>query len=136
MYKKLVTLIFLIFIAFTLSGCHKPRTIILFNRYPITKDNFLNNSTKFEADKRIYYIFITEKLLDSDLIRVRILKRDASANNEVTGLVYSNDFRMKKDQIYYYTDYIVLRESGNYCMAIYPRNKMDRPIAVADFQVK
>lgn len=136
MYKKLLSFLFIIISVCLISGCHKRRTIILFNHFPITKENILNNSSEFKADKPIYYIFISEKPLNTDLIRIRILKRDSNANNEVTGVVYSNDFRMKKNQIYYYDNYIVLRERGTYCMAVYARNKLDMPLATADFQVK
>lgn len=137
MYKKILLYFILIVLSVgILSGCHKVRTIILFNNFPITKGNLLQNSTEFRAGVPIYYIFITEKPLDSNLIRIRILSRDSKVNNEVTKVVYSNDFRLKKDQIYYYNDYIVIHSSGTYCMAIYQRDKLDRPIAIADFRVK
>lgn len=110
--------------------------MILFNKNPITKENFLNNSTEFPAGTRIYYLFITEKTLTSNIIRIRILKRDEKANNQPIKLVYSNDFRMFKDQLYYYNDYIVMNDPGNYCMLIYSTTALDKPLAVADFKVK
>lgn len=136
MKKKLLTVLSILFLAFISSACHRPDTIILFNKYPITKDNLLENSSEFVAGKRIYYIFISEKPLETDSIRVRILKRDDKANYEAIKLVYSNDFRLNKDQIYYYTDYIVMNETGYYCMLVYPTNKLDTPLIKADFRVK
>lgn len=119
-----------------LTACNKPQTIILFNSAPITKENFLTNATEFSVGKKIYYIFITEKPLKTDSIRIRILKRDEKVNFEITKSVYSNDFRLYKDQIYYYNDYIVMNDAGYYCMVIYAKNKMDRPLVTADFRVK
>lgn len=121
---------------FFLTACDKPKTAILFNNNPITKENILQNPTQFKVDKRFYYIFITEKQLESNIIRVKILKRDEKANYEPTKIVYSNDFRLNKDQIFYYTDYIVMHESGYYYMLIYATNRLDKPLATADFQVK
>lgn len=136
MYKKFLTL-FLVFCSiFIFTACDKPKSIILFNTNPITKENLLTNPTDFTAGKRIYYIFITEKPLQTDFVRIRILKRDEKANNEATKIVYSNDFRLTKGQIYYYTDYIVMNEAGSYCMLVYAKNELDHPLTLADFRVK
>ena len=119
-----------------LTACNKPKTIILFNQAPITVDNFLNNSTKFVAGKRVYYLFITEIPLESDLIRIRVYKRDEKGDMAPTKVIYSNDFKLSQEhQHYYYNDYIVIHDAGYYCMTIYALNKLDRPLAVADFQV-
>lgn len=133
--------ILLFFLLFTfcfllLTGCDRPKTIILFNKNPITKENFLNNSTEFPMGTKIYYLFITEKRLDTNTIRIRVLKRDEKAGNQPVKLVYSNDFRMFKDQLYYYNDYIVINDAGNYCMLIYSTTALDKPLAVADFKVR
>ena len=45
MYKKIAVLIVFICFSFVLSGCDRPKTIILFNNAPITKENLLNNAT-------------------------------------------------------------------------------------------
>lgn len=121
---------------FLFTACSKPTTIILFNNAPITKDNFLNNATEFFAGKKIYYLFITEKKLDTEFIRVRVLKRNEKVDYEITGLAYSNDFRLYKNQIYYYNDYIVINEAGYYCMVIYTKNRLTTPLVTANFRVK
>ncbi|MFA7659490.1 MAG: hypothetical protein WCY19_08665 [Candidatus Gastranaerophilaceae bacterium] len=140
MMKNLITNFFLVFIlllsVFTLTACNKPKTIILFNKEPITKETLLRNSTEFIAGKRIYYIFITQKPLETGMIRIRVLKREEKVNYETSKIVFSNDFRLSKDQIYYYNDYIVMNEAGTYCMEAYAKNNMERPLAIADFRVK
>lgn len=134
--SKRFFIFFILCFSLFFSGCDKPKTIILFNKNPITKENFLNNSTEFPVETKIYYLFITEKPLNTNMIRVRIVKRDEKAGNQLTSLVYSNDFRMFKDQIYYYNDYIVINATGCYCMQIYSTTALDKPLAVADFRVK
>jgi len=135
MQKKVISLILFIGLAFALCGCSKQTSIILFNKFPITKDNLLHNSSEFVAGKRIYYIFITQKPLKTDMVRIMVLKRDEKANFEPGKIVYSNDFRLNKDQIYYYNDYIVIHEAGTYCMAVYNKNSMERPLMIGDFRV-
>lgn len=135
--KKLLFLILCFSFMFILCGCDKPnKSMILFNKYPITKDNFLTNSSEFTVGRRIYYIFISEETIDADFIRVRILKRDEKVNYVATKLVYSNDFKPYKDQVYYYNDYIVMNEAGTYCMLVYAGNNLNGPLAIADFQVR
>ena len=138
--KKLCICFLLTLTLLTFSGCTKETGMILFNNYPITKENLLSNSSLFTAGKKIYYIFITEKPLSSNIIRVRILKREGkgegTAKLQVVKLVYSNDFRLNKDQVYYYNDYIVMNDEGHYFMVVYDRYSLEQPIAKADFQVK
>lgn len=136
MYKKFAVVTIFVCLAFMFCGCDRAKTIILFNNAPITKENFLNNATEFTSGKRIYYVFMTEEKLETDLIRVRVLKQNEKANFQPTKLFYSNDFRLYKDQIYYYNDYIVIHEAGYYCMAIYATNQLNKPLAIADFRVK
>lgn len=136
MYKKLFSFLLILCLFVGITACEKPKTIILFNKEPITKESLLDNSTEFVAGKRIYYIFITEKPLETNQIRVRILKKDEKANYQNTKMAYSNDFRLSKDQAYYYNDYIVINEAGYYCMTVYAKNNLERPLAIADFRVK
>lgn len=136
MYRGFFTLLLILCLTLGLTACSNTKTLILFNNAPITKENLLNNPTEFTAGKKIYYIFITEQPLKTNSIRVRIFKRDDKANSSITNVVYSNDFRLYKNQIYYYTDYIVMNEAGCYCMTVYAKNKLDIPLAIADFKVK
>lgn len=95
----------------------------------------MDYSTEFVAGKRIYYIFMTEVPLHN-CIRVKVFKRERKADFYPTDVVYSNDFRVNKDQIYYYSDYIVINEAGTYCMMIYSKDDLNHFMAIADFKVK
>lgn len=131
-----VSFIIIFCASFLLCGCEKSDTVILLNHRPITKDNFLDNSIMFKKDERIYYLFMTQKPLETDFIRVKVLKRDEKVNFEITKPSYSNDFRLYKDQVYYYNDYLVIHEAGYYCIEVSSRNKLNNPLARVDFQVK
>ena len=125
-----------LFATLALSGCKKPTTMILFNSKPITKETVLQNAIEFTKDRRIYYLFITEKELTTDIIRVELRKKDEKVEFWGVKVVFANDYRVSKDQLYYYNDYIVLHEAGHYYMLIYDKNNLDKPLAVSDFYVK
>lgn len=135
MYKRFFNLFLILCSLFVFCACNKNAPIILFNKNPITNETLLNNSTQFIKGKKFYYIFITQKPLKVNSIRVRVMKREEKANMSLSKLVYSNDFRLAKDNIYYYSDYLVMNEPGYYCMMIYAANALNQPLAIADFQV-
>jgi hypothetical protein len=136
-FKKLGTVFFVFLLTvFVLTGCNKQKAMILFNDNPITKQNLLENSSEFIKGKRFYYIFISEKPIQSDMVRIRIFKRDSKADNEPTKLLYSNDFKLRKDQIFYYDDYMVINDAGTFCMVVYSMNNLKTPLAIADFKIK
>lgn len=137
MFKKFLLIFSFVSTIILFSACNKPKTIILFNNFPITKSNFLDNANQFDAERKIYYLFITEKPLESEFIRVRILKREGKEGiSPPVEVVYSNDFKIRKDEVYYYNDYIIMHSPGDYTMLIYSINKLNRPLAIADFRVK
>lgn len=135
MIKKTLLIVSLIF-CLCLSGCRKPHTIILFNHSPISKENFLNSSVNFKPHERIYYLFISEKPVKSDYIRIQILKKDEKSEWWGVKIAYANDFKIYKDQVYYYNDYIVLNESGYYYMRVFAKNNLEKPLATASFYVR
>lgn len=136
MIKKFFISLLILFCVFCLSGCQSKKTLILFNNYPITKENLLNNSTEFNVDKRIYYIFLTDKKLDTEMVRVKVYKREPKVDCAVTNVVLTVDFKLRKDQLYYCEDYLVMHQAGYYYMAFFAMNDMQKPLATADFRVK
>ena len=135
MSKKTLCFFLIIIIGLFCTACKKNKSLILFNHYPITKDNILNNSTVFTAGERIYYVYLTRKELKTEDIRVKIYKRNWDAKGAYGDVVYSNDFRLKKGEIFYFTDYIVMHKAGNYIMHVYKKDYLWKPDAIADFRV-
>ena len=136
--SKLITccLIFgFLFLCLTLCGCEKKEVGILFNKEPITKHNVMNASRSFEAGKRIYYLFYTSKKINKEFIRVQVFK--ACDKTHVGGyvIVRTNDYRIMKDNDYYYTNYFVLYEPGRYAMQIFSLDDLAKPMAWDYFYV-
>jgi len=130
----LFSLILLAFLAMT--GCTNDKAVILFNHQPITKETILNNSKEFTLGRKVYYILLVKKPLQSDIIRVQILKQEDKADLGGVKIYYADDFRLYKDQVYYYNDYVVIREAGHYIMQIFSKDDMVHPLAISDFYVR
>lgn len=125
------------FCLFCLSGCENRKGIILFNHLPITKKNLVKNDVEFSVGERIYYIFVAKKELEDKYITIKLKKQDDNAKVFDTQFIYSNTYRLRKDEAYYFTDYIVLHESGYYLMQVYSKDDRNgRPLASADFHVR
>lgn len=135
MCKRFFSFVLICFLTLTLSGC-KEKSLLIFNKNPITKENMLRNSNEFTTGKRIYYLFLTQEPLKADSVRIRIFKRDEKADFPVTEVIYSNDFRLSKAQVYYYTDYVIINKAGYYCMYVYATDNLSRFLTRSDFQVK
>lgn len=136
MSKKLFLILLLIFTCIFVSSCKKnEKSVILFNHYPITQKNILQNSTIFKTDQRIYYIYLTRRNLTTEDIRVKIFKRSEKANYGYGDMVYSNTFRLRPGEINYFTDYIVFHKAGTYIMHVYRMDYLWKPDAIADFRV-
>lgn len=136
LFRKLLCVFIICVIGVCLTACdNKLKGIIIFNRNPITKDNVLDNANEFPVGKKFYYIFMTEKPVESEIIRVRIYKRAGTPVSMPITLVYSNDFKLQKEQVYYYNDYMVFYQPGEYFMAIYERDDMRKPMARNSFKI-
>lgn len=134
--KKSLYFILILIFCLGLCGCKKDDSLILFNSEPITKDTVLNNSKEFLAGRRIYYVFITQKPLKNELVRIQILKKDEKTTLAGVKIYWAQDFRLYKDQAYYYNDYIVLREPGMYIMQVFSKDNLEKPLAISDFYVR
>ena len=132
---KILLVSLIIFSTFLTNGCGKNRTILLFNHHPITENNITDNAREFQAGERIYYIFITGKQLKSNVIQVKVMKMDEKAGYSPTKLAFADRYKMSKDQIFYYTDYVVFHDAGYYSMFIFS-DELPRPLAIEPFRVK
>lgn len=132
--RKLVVLIVLSIVL--LCGCVYDRGIILFNTEPITKENALTDQINFKVGSRLYYLFIAPKRMENDYIRVQVFKMMDKAPWGGNEVVRTKDFRLMKDQRYYYTDYFTFHESGKYVMQVFSIDDLQHPLAVDFFFVK
>lgn len=131
---KILLLIFLSLFLF--CGCAYDRGIILFNTEPITKENALTDQINFKVGSRVYYLFIAPKRMKNDYIRVQVFKMTDKAPWGGNEVLRTKDFRLMKDQRYYYSDYFTFHQSGKYVMQVFSIDDFQHPLAVDFFFVK
>lgn len=132
--KKFLLLSLSLFILLGLTAC-TPKASILFNRHPITKNNVMDYSSVFQKGTRIYYLILMPKKQYSRYLNIQIIKK-GSAEYLGYSLYMTCSVRLKDEEEKYFTDYIVINESGNYIMKVYSKDKPTVPLTQAEFYVK
>ena len=133
--KKLVFILFIF--VFFVSGCgDKEKSNIIFNAEPITKDTVMHPSRVFAEGQRIYYLFFTPKKMTSKFIRVQVFKVSDTVNRSGYTIYWTNDYRVMKQNIYYYYNNFTIHQKGRYVMQIFDINNLGKPLAYNEFWVK
>ena len=126
----------LIFLSLVMSGCSFDKDyIILFNKDPITQDNYKVDYIRCEENKPIYYAFLTTKYFEFDFIRVQVVKTSDKTNILGYSVAYTKDFIINRNK-QYFTDYIILRSKGHYIMQIFYHTNLNAPLVMRDFWVE
>lgn len=117
-----------------LTAC-TPKASILFNQRPITKNNVMDYSSVFQRGTRIYYLILMPEKQYSRYLNIQIIKK-GSAEYLGYSLYMTRSIHLKDEEEKYFTDYIVINESGNYIMKVYSKDKPTIPLTQAEFYVK
>ncbi len=133
--KKVFLILTVLLLCFTLCGCDKRKPGILFNSEPITRENLMKASRSFEAGKPIYYLFYSPKEIKSEFIRVQVGKTGDNVPKGGYNVVWSCDYRIMKQNAYYYYNHFVLNQPGRYVMQVFDVNNLSIPITWNYFYV-
>ena len=133
--KKLILLFSILLTMVLTSACTSDKPAILFNKYPITEKNIYDYSKSFLACRRIYYVVLMPKKVESRYLYIQIIKKDNNYGQFGYKLQQTYNIRLKDEEINYYTDYFVLNEKGYYFMKVYSKDNPQKPLAQADFYV-
>lgn len=131
--KKLVIFCFMVLMLTT--ACTGDKAAILFNKYPITKDNVYDHSKVFPINSRIYYLVLLPKKVQSRYLFIQVIKKDNDYGRLGYNLVWSHDVRLKDEEERYYYDYLVLNEKGFYIMKVYSKDNPQKVLTSAEFYV-
>lgn len=121
---------------FASSACITDKASILFNKYPITEKNIYDYSKSFLTGRRIYYVVLMPKKVESRYLYIQIIKKDNNYGQYGYKLQQTFNIRLKDEEVNYYTDYFVLNEKGFYIMKVYSKDNPHKVLAQADFYVK
>lgn len=127
---------FILYLGLLIFGSHF-RYGIIFNNVPFTPETAGNYTTTFERGEKIYWLFMSKKPIKAEYISIQVIgATHKSGFTTLTGIVYSHDYRINKDNPHYYTDYFVIHSPGHYYMQIFDKNKPHKALTIADFAVK
>lgn len=133
--KKFLVFLTMSFLIFSTSACTSEKPGILFNKYPITEDTVMGYETVFGVGTRIYYLVLMPEKIHSRYAYLQIIKK-GSAGRLGYKVYYGKTIRLKNEQIYYYDDYIVINEPGNYVMQIFSKDNPQKVLTMGEFLVK
>ena len=135
--KKLFSVLLICLLAFFFTGCKKKgETGVLFYSHPVTQDNVLHSSQTFEAGKRIYYLFYSQKKLKNEFIRVQLFKAADNVPRGGYSVLWANDHRVMRQNAFYYYDNFTVYQSGRYVLQVFSTDDISKPIAWNYFYVK
>lgn len=134
--KILKILLVLIFCIFCLNGCSDEEAGIFFNNEPINENNILHSKRSFDAGKRIYYLFYSPEKIKSEFIRIQVFKADDKVAVGGYKIIFTQDKRVMKQNMYYYDGNIVLHSAGKYVMQIFDVMDITKPLAWNFFYVE
>ena len=131
--KRLILISFLILLLTT--ACTNDKAGILFNKYPITKENIYDYEKVFHAGARIYYVVLMPKKVESRYLYIQVVKKDNDYGQFGYKLIWTREVRLKDEEINYFTDYFVLHDDGYYFMKVYSKDNPHKVLAAAEFSV-
>lgn len=120
---------------FIASACENEKSYILFHNLPFTKDTIASSTNVFKSGDRIYYLITTPKRVESRCLLVQIVKK---GDQERLGydLVWGKQVKVREEQVYYYTDYVVLNGKGAYTMKVYSKDNPTKVLTSNDFYIR
>ncbi len=137
--KKTLLLIITLFLTIFTCACNNEKSVILFNKYRFTKETINSNSNTnvFKPGNTINYLITLPEPVQSKLLLIQIVKI-GGGKQERYGyeLVWGKTVKIRDEQIYYYTNYIVLNQAGAYIMKVYSRDNPTKLLTSAYFYVR
>lgn len=133
--KKLILLCFYLGLVILTTACEK-KTQLFLNDEPITRNNVLEGQTAFALNSKIYYLLVSKKPLKADFIRVQVSQSSNKGPVDSYNIVWANDYKIIKQNVYFYHDYFVPNSRGKFLIQIFDKNNYYKPLAYSIFWVR
>lgn len=137
--KKSLFLVFVFLGLVFLCGCDNEQSVILFNKLPITQEsiNSKSNTNIFKPNERIYYLVTLPEQVESKSLLVQVFKLGGGIDERLGyELIWGKRVKLRDEQKFYYTDYVVINNAGNYVMKVYSRDNPTKVLTTGNFYVK
>ena len=133
--KKFLALIISLIIAIFTCACDNQKAYILFNKHPFTPDTMTSSTNVFKSGERVYYLITLPKPVETKRLLVQIFKL-GKEDRLGYDLVWGKQVKLRDEQIYYFTDYVVFNETGGYLMNVYSKDNPTKILTSNEFYVK
>ncbi len=133
--KKLVITIFLSL--FLLTSCFGEKdAVILLSSEPIEPGNFefVNKTPVFTVMEKIYYILLTKEPIESEKLRIQVLKIDRKYPAFKVEPAYCIDINRGPEE-HYVMGHFVIHKDGDFFIRIFSHDNFELPITQTEFFV-
>ena len=127
-----ITIIMFMFVC----GCDREQAYILFNKHPFTPETMTSGENIFKPNDRIYYLITLPQPVQSKRLFIQIMKVGGEGERLGYDLVWAKHVKLKDEQIYYFTDYVVFSQTGTYIMEVYSKDNPTKILTTSQFYVK
>lgn len=135
MIKKIALFVTIIFIGLFTCACDNEKTQVFYNKRPFSAETITENTNIFKPNERIYYLVTLPKKVQAQRLYIKIMKM---GSKERLGYetVWARQVKLRDEQVHYYTDYIVLYETGAYVVQIYSKDDPTKLLATSQFYIR
>lgn len=137
--KKIILLVIVFLLTSFSNAFAKEKAFILFNKYPITNETITStsNTNLFSPGERIYYLVaFPQKAIKKSLL-IQIYKIDGGADERFGhDIIWGKRVKLRTQHHNFYTDYIVLNQTGAFVMKVYSRDNPTKILTTNNFYVK
>lgn len=139
MKKTFLLLAFTLLLTIFTCACNSEKSVVLFNKHSFTPETITSNSNTnvFKPGDKINYLITLPKPVQSKLLLIQIVKVGGDKQERLGyELVWGKTVKIRDEQVYYYTNYIVLNQTGAYIMKVYSRDNPTKLLTSAYFYVR
>ena len=118
-------------------ACDKEESKILFNKHPFTSETITSTENVFKPGDKIYYLITLPQPVETKKLLIQVVKVGGDKDERLGyDLVWAKRVRLKDEQIYYFTDYVVFNQKGTYLMKVYSKDNPTKILTTSQFYVK
>lgn len=119
------------------SACNKEESKILFNKHPFTSETIMSTENIFKPGDKIYYLITLPQPVETKKLFIQVVKVGGGKDERLGyDLVWAKRVKLKDEQIYYFTDYVVFNQTGTYIMKVYSKDNPTKILTTSQFYVK
>lgn len=135
--KKFLIFAITVFMTIFTCACDREESKILFNKHPFTQETITSGQNIFKPGDRIYYLITLPEPVNSKQLLIQVVKIGGDKDERLGyELVWTKRVKLRDENIYYFTDYVVFNGTGPYLMKVYSKDNPTKILTSSQFYVK